>query len=79
MNQVNICIFLYANYKINIYVIYFQKKDISRNENDTLKDILLSDNLLDSIMNEQSGNIKTEMEGMYYIIVNENNCLNKYQ
>lgn len=42
----------------------FQKKEISStNENDTLKDILLSDNLLDSIMNEQSSNIKTEMEG----------------
>jgi hypothetical protein len=48
----------------------FQKKDISSsNENDTLKDILLSDNLLDSIMNEQSSsNIKTEMEGMYIMV-----------
>lgn len=42
----------------------------STNENDTLKDILLSDNLLDSIMNEQSDNIKTEMEGLIEKIFN---------
>lgn len=50
-------------------IFFFQKKEI--NENDSLKDILLSDNLLDSIMNEQSsGNIKTEMEGMCTMVFN---------
>lgn len=59
-------------YKVNINILLFfcfQKKEISStNEKDTLKDILLSENLLDSIMNEQTSNIKTEMEGTYIII-----------
>lgn len=61
--------FKYPKHKVNINFIffYFQKKDISStNEKDDLKDILLSDNLLDSIMNEQASNIKTEMEGIYH-------------
>ncbi|XP_050538533.1 histone-lysine N-methyltransferase 2D-like isoform X4 [Daktulosphaira vitifoliae] len=51
-----------------------KKSDIvNSNDQDALKDILLSDNLLDSIMNERNSNIKTEMEVVEESNMNEMN------